>query len=266
MVQPQAWEPPGPQVQPPLITIYAPVRRGGRLIARADVRAKGELIELQATASNKLAGRARNWFNRAASWLGRWIKLEGFNGGAELELGRGVFADLPEVAYQLASSPAAIPYDEDVSAGVELYYAAGAGHPLAIEQISNTVLAAAQGDPLALEAVDTLQIIEAAATRRHTLPYAQLFVDAAAGRPEAIKVLAALRETGDGGATRIEWSLDDYEHDPALACGDVTCACADSIGARIVQPRRGDRVRRVRPNLDRPMLYTFQAITAAHGG
>jgi len=262
---PPAPAPPGAPASP-LITIYRPVRRGDRWIARADVNTRGELIELQATASDRLANHARGWYNRAANWLGRYVQLKnGTEPRIMPEPGRGVFADLPQISYAVANQ--AIPFDEEVAAAADLFFAAQAGHGPALRAIQSAQAGAELGDEAAIEAIETLSLIEAASQRQTLMPVASLFLAAGAGDRDANKVLAALRETSAGAPTRIEWDVDEYMSEPHMLCSDIACACADEIGARIICPSaRFGQVRRVRRSLEAPMLYTFRLIAAAYGG
>ncbi len=244
------------------ITLYKPQRRGGRWIARADVDVRGQRIELQATASDELFQRARDWYNRAAHYLGRWVRFAGTSNPADP--GKGAFSDLLQVCHELVTSPIAVVHDEDVEAAADLYYAAAAGEPMALEQLA-LIEQHARADRRAHEALGDLHLIDCAIYDRERLPMARIFHGAAKGDRDAIKVLAALREVSPRDTPiRIEWSVDEYISDgPRWLCGDVIAACHDEIGARLANPyHTTPRVHHVRPGLDVPMLRLYHAILA----
>lgn len=244
----------------PLITIYRPVQQGTRMVARADIKARGEEIELQVTASDALARRARDWYNRAAAWAGRWLKYVDH----APEPGRGVFADLPQVAHELAKSRA-IYYDEDATAAAELYLRLEQGDPVAQQQLE-AIVADAPHEAHAAEALELIQLCDCARRARHQLPMQRVFCDAAHGDRHAHQVLATLRElTPPEGPVRLSWHQDEYlDTTPERIAYDVAAACADEIGARLVTPTRYEQVRFVRPH-QAPMMRTFQRIAAAYG-
>ena len=245
----------------PVITIYRPVQQGTRLVARADIQARGENIELQVTASDGLARRARDWYNRAAAWAGRWLKYVDHTP----EPGRGVFADLPQVAHELANSRA-IYYDVDARAAAALYRRLEEGQASAQEQLNAIVVDAQSGVTDAADALELVMLCECASRSRHRLPMQSIFCDAAYGNTHAHQVLAALREvTPTCGPVRLSWHQDEYlDATPDRIAYVVAEVCADEIGARLVAPAQYDHVRYVRPNLE-PMVRTFQSIAAAYG-
>lgn len=249
----------------PLITLYRPEQRGDRWFARADVNARGERIELTASASTRLAQVAQNWYNRASSWVSQWIKLEGFDERQPVDLGAGVFADVPAIAHEVATSIQAIPHDPEIEAAADLYRAALVGNLEALSDMDQ-IIVHAQTDERAAEALEMLQLVDMAARAREALPLSRVFYDASRGEPDARKVVAALREMTSTSATRLEWCIDDYQEcGPGQICTDLQCACADEIGARIIQPTGSNNIRRLRPSLDEPMLRIYQAISAVYG-
>ena len=250
----------------PLITIHRPRMKGGRWISRADIIARGERIQLEASASPKLAKRARDWFNRGAAFVSQWIRF--VDQPEDSEAGRGVFADMPEVAYEVATSVDAIPYDENVKCAADLHHQCELGVAEALQQVANINQAAASGDPMALEALNLLELVHCCCHERHELPMAHVFCDAAAGDPHARQVICALREVSPCPGTHLSWSMDDYcGEPPGSLCGNVVVACGDEIGARLATSRQRNKPihRTVRPTLEPAMLRTFNAILANYG-
>ncbi len=245
----------------PPITLYKPQRSGGRWVARADVNVRGQRIELQATASDQLFTKARDWYNRAAHYLGRFVHFAGTQNPDDPA--KGVFSDLVQVCHELVESPVAVVHDDDVSAAADLYFAAAAGAPEAQQQLA-MIEQNASTDRHAYNAMSDLQLIDCAMYDRERLPMARILRDAAAGNADALKVIAALREVSPREQpVRIEWSVDEYVSDGAKwLCGDVIGACHDEIGAALVRPRNHAVVHRVRPGLDAPMLRFYQALLA----
>ena len=246
---------------PPPITLYRPQRSGAGWVARADVNVRGQRIELQAVASDKLFSQARDWYNRAAHYLGRYVHFAGTKNPDDP--GKGAFSDLVQVAHELLESPIAVVHDDDVSAAADLYFAAAAGAPGAQQQLA-LIEQHAQTDRRAYDAMSDLQLIDCAMYDRERLPMARIVHDAAAGDRNALKVIAALREVSPRDQpVRIQWSVDEYVSDgPKWLCGDVIAACHDEIGAALVRPRDRAVVHHVRPGLDVPMLRFYQALLA----
>lgn len=248
---------------PPPITLYKPQRSGGRWIARADITVRGQRIELQAVASDKLFRQARDWYNRAAHYLGRYVQFSG--PGKQEDPGKGVFSDLPQVCHELLNSPIAVVHDEDVAAAADLYFAAAAGEPVAQQQFA-LIEQRAPSDRHAYDALSDLHLIDCALYDRERLPMARIFHGAASGDPDALKVIAALRVVSPREQpVRIQWSVDEYISDgPKWLCGDIISACHDDIGAQLTSHRERAAVHHVRPGLDVPMLRIFQAILARY--
>jgi hypothetical protein len=247
--------------QAPPITLYKPRLSGGRWVARADVNVRGQRIELQAVASDKLFHQARDWYNRAAHYLGRWATFGG--PGKPDDPGKGVFSDLPQVCHELLTSAAAVVHDDDVAAAADLYFAASSGDPSAQERMS-LIEQQASHDRHAYEALGDLYLIDCVLHQRDRLPLARICYGAAQRDPDALKVIAAMREVSPcTQPVQIEWNVDEYISDgPRWLCGDVIAACHDEIGARLINPRTGPVVHHVRPGLDVPMLRMYQAILA----
>ena len=246
--------------QPP-ITLYKPRRSGKGWIARADVDVRGQRIELQAVASDELVGRAKDWYNRAAHYLGRWVTFAGTSNPDDP--GKGAFSDLLQVCHELVTSPLAVVHDEDIAAAADLYFAATSGDPMAQQQIAY-IEQRHQRDAVAHEAWSDLHLIDCALHSRERLPMPRILLAASQGEPDALKVIAALREVEPNEQpVRIEWSVDEYVSDgPRWLCGDVIAACHDEIGARLINPRSKPVVHHVRAGLDVPMLRFYQAILA----
>ena len=274
----------------PLITIYKPQQQGDRWIARADIQARGEQIELQATASNSLASRAQNLYNRASNWLAQYMRYEpsvasfgqrreaGPDYAAMASLSTGVFGDLPLPSWQLATARA-IPYDEDVREAVAKVRRAGAGDPIAIDELNIIVQDAATGDPDARDARETVELVLDAIQRPEQLDMPRVFRDAAKGEPKAKKTIAALKEVLPcEQPTRLTWSMDEYESLEVEELGaELLCACGDEIGARLAEPwlasmfitpeyipagTAAGRVRLVRPGWDSAMVEAYQGMLA----
>jgi hypothetical protein len=248
-------------MQEPMITIYQPQRSGDRWVARADIVAKGEKIELAATASHGLARRAGDWYNRGAHFLSKWVQYRG-----EAAPGMGVFGDLAEVAYNVASSQQAIPYDEDIEAAAAVFAGCCGGEPEALEQ-AGRIAELAPKDELAACAWEKLQLIDRVIHTRDQLPLAHIFAGAHRGDPDAQEVIAALRATrprvAASSPVRLGWHVEDYLSDRERLSPDLEEAANDEFGARIVRPH-GRTVRRVRPSLAAPMLRTYQQLLSAY--
>ena len=209
----------------PLITVYRPTRNGDRWTARADIHARGETIELQATASNRLVDKARHWYALAADWLEREIAFQGFDAQAGC---RGAFCDLPSVAKKL-SSLSVTPLDEDVEHAAELYARSMQGNAEAAEQIS-AIAQAAGYDPMAADALAHLELVKTATTARW--PVDTVATHAAAGDARAQKMMAALAAVRRAPVS-LSWSQDDYLQDHDKLVHNLQLAASDQVRRRL---------------------------------
>lgn len=246
----------------PMITIYEPQKKGNRWTARADIVAKGEKIELQATASDRLARRAEGWYNRGAHFLSKWVQYRG-SGTAP---GEGVFGNLAEVAHGVAHSGHAIPYDPDIENAAVLFAGCSSGDESSLAQAEH-IARMAPSDETAARAWQKLQLIDEIIHTRESLPLATIFAGAHGGDDGAQQLVAALRATRSRlhaqSPVRLGWHVEDYLDDHERLTPDLEDATNDELGARIVRPH-GRTVRRVRPSMQAPMLRTYQQILAAY--
>ncbi len=220
----------------PMITIYRPVRDGNRWLARADVVARGELTELQATASNKLAKRAEGWVNQAAQWVSQWIQ---YADGPPQRLGVGAFGDLPIVATEVAKAITALPGRQPVMQAADILLTqANNGNEIAIAEIAK-VRENAKASQSAGEMYEALCCMHDAMTGWDPSGFSigPVIAGAAAGDPAALSSFAAMRSISPVMPARIQYSVDEY-----CACGDGCEQMAgDAIGAslyELVSPRR----------------------------
>ncbi len=258
-------------MEQPLITIYRPEQKGNQWIARADVNLHGDTIELRATASDRLAKRARDWYSRASNWVSKWVELKGFKRPDKAQIGKGVFCDVPAIAHELGKPEHRV-HDSDVDHAATLYQGCLQGRREALEQLECIVMSAPY-DPLAAEAADHIRLVQTALHERASLPIQAIMGDAIAGVPHARKLLAALHATAVHDApVRLTWSQDDYLNDRESLASDLKAA---TVGQRLLSPptSRGGRYQRVRPALARraqaellqmPMLRTFQQMDQAY--
>ena len=246
----------------PMITMYRPVKEGDRWLARADIVARGELIELQATASDQLAQRARGWFNQAAQWVSQWIS---YADGPPERLGVGVFGDLPVVATEVAQALTALPGREPVmQTAQDLYSAASADDQFAIQRIADIENRAVAGDTSALELHNAICLMREAMADPMSpwglagFSIGPIIAGAAAGDPAALQRFSALRNMSPAMPARIQYSVDEY-----CSCGDgCEHMAGDVIGASLYEmlsPRRRI-VHRVAPGRYRPAIEAFRAI------
>ena len=243
-----------PPVLPPspMITVYAPTRNGARWTARADVNAYGELIELEASASQRVADKLRDLYSNASELAHQWIRYEpykrsSFGAGVRsyapraLELqtraASGAFGALPAIALEVGAS-FRLPYQDDVRQAADLLSRAAQGDIDAANTIIMIGEAAQRGDRDAGDAIETLDITHDAMTRPERIALPAAMRDARAGHPPARKVLSALREAvPQDEPIRVEWAVDDYiEAGDDVMTADVLAACADELQARICDP------------------------------
>lgn len=240
----------------PIVTVYAPERHGDRWTARAEVRARGELVELTATASDRLARQAASWYHRGERALRQWVQ---YRGGAEP--GAGAFGALGELGAELAMM---VPADPEADAAAQLLASCAAGDPAALEHASR-IAELADSDADAARALELLAAVDEAAT---CSPYEvpALFARAHSGEGRARALLGCLHALRPPSAcpVRLSYDVADYLADADALRGDLCGACADEFGARILAPH-GRTARRVRPSLVQPMLRTFQLAAAYRG-
>jgi hypothetical protein len=262
-------------------------------VARADVNAYGELVELQATASNNVANKLRHLYSVASDYAAKWINYEPLRRASfgakrrsyspqaiqlQAAASSGPFASLPAIAVEVAES-FRVPYHDDVRQAAELLSRAASGDQDASRAIMAIGESAQRGDVQAGDALETLSITHDALTRPERIALPAAMRDARAGHPPARKVLAALREAiPQEEPIRVDWSVDDYvSAGDEVMTGDVIAACADEVQARICDPwflftvgcavpvrQRGKArvIRRVGQCFEGPLLETYYDILA----
>lgn len=245
----------------PLVTIYEPERHGDRWVARADIHARGEHVQLLATASDRLASRARHLYDRAAGFVSRWVQYRGTG-----EPGKGIFGTLPAIGHALANDGGALlccdPTIEDAAA---LFGACGCGDPLAVEQLAR-IEKDAEHDADAAAALEAVHYVAqvCACAQQGAIPMADVFAGANAGDPDACRILSTLRATRPraDAPVCIRWDCEDYlERDGELQ-ENLADATRDELGARIMRPG-ALTARRIRPSYHGPMLRTYHQILSA---
>lgn len=244
----------------PLVTLYRPKLEGNRWIARADVSAGGETVELTATASDKLAKRAASWYNQAAEYISQWVQ---FADEAPERLGVGAFGDLPIVAHEVGSTLASIPQAPPAFEQATDLAISAATNPQAQLRLSELESLAGAGDKEAAATYHAACLLGQACNGAWPLWQGAVIGGTMSGDITSAGMYRAMRRLGPIEPARVRYSADDYARCGCQA-GELS---RDVIGATLVElssPMRAP-LHVVRPYQYRAAIDAFRSMAAHHG-